>query len=1298
MPNGQKKSYQQFLEEFRAPAAIAPSPAPPQYPTPQYPPQEPAKEGWWAWLTRHAPWNIVRIDIWRGMQAADLREKYQKEHPELKPGQVEQLPEFRKEWARIYQTEVGKLAPAPTPEETREFEKLPFRQRMVYEAPYWGMAIGVSGLVPSATSLQAQLASRAHQVGKGATMARAAIQVLRPIAATERLQARALNSIISKLRPFKPEQAFKATTQYKNFLRIKPTLPISEQTRVEAVLRAAFQADLLGQRQMANAYRLAIFKQHPGILPETATAIPAPFIKAFPGWEKAGGVVTITAERWATITPANQDILLKALGVAKPTPGTVGTAWAALPATVRAILAGVPEPEAPPLVKAPTPEEEAEEMTAPMLEEILGRKITTLEELAAARDEYRRRLRGEGEGIPTAPPEPPRPPVPGVPGMEVPEELPEEEVVRRVREIELATTQRLLVELGGLAEVPPYIREGREPTVGDLSELKFGRPTPLELLTSQEYYVKKLGAGPLMAPLEIAKAEQSVISKIMERIIAKKVAQLSKEVKPKMWELLNTYEAPPAELTGKDREAFIWFRSLTQSMWRAENQVRALLGEEQIEYHQAYIRNIAISSARGMIEWPEFLPASLANRKGWKTRIVSAKVWNPMEMERLEKELAEALGIVYSKDLKQSLTSMVRIGLKEIFLTQPAKMFKQNVKELGDALPAKTWEYLDTYMRVSIKGQQTDFDKQMERVFRNSGLAGVINQLLASLGKPPLTRPLAAISRIMGRLVISGALGPRPDILIRNLFQNIQNIGLAGVTPTLKSFLPADEATTRLIDKSLYFALYHGFEELPIEAQAKLERAWLWLYGKTAVFNARQGMKAAYHHYKPYFTNPKHKDLGYQSPRRTGREPKGFLYPEEEEFLLMLMEYDSGVAQYVYSVLGMPGIYRHKTAAAALRLQSWWMNYFAKYWGEMLHRLGTGEVGYGFGPMKMNPLEPGVTPGVPPEPPDGITIEMPPESDEWRPRPKAPWRDRLNILLYMMLGGGVLTAMGYTRSFMFGVLPGRFAPSANILMGVYGYAVAYNEQQREVALKQMWEGIQMHVPGHLAYEDFKKAFTGEQPWSKVFFYTQEGWPPGLPTWGLPPLEATETIRTSQAKLGIALPITEEERTAATAEGRAPVAEIYELADARRDINRDIGMWGLFTYPLARLGEEQTKLGELIRNANDWIGRYERIPAELRLDFRKQYTDEAATAEAYLFMFGKVSSLQSPKGEGYKSWAVIQDLIKEYNIPLEAIPNYTAEASKQRAITPEQPTIPPAPPYQPPTGELGYEDWLEELRR
>ncbi|GAG98009.1 unnamed protein product, partial [marine sediment metagenome] len=183
-----------------------------------------------------------------------------------------------------------------------------------------------------------------------------------------------------------------------------------------------------------------------------------------------------------------------------------------------------------------------------------------------------------------------------------------------------------------------------------------------------------------------------------------------------------------------------------------------------------------------------------------------------------------------------------------------------------------------------------------------------------------------------------------------------------------------------------------------------------------------------------------------------------------------------------------------------------------------------------------------------------------------------------------------------------------------------------------------------------------------------------------------------------------LPITSEERKTAEAEGREPVAEIYELADARRDMNRDIGTWGLFVYPLAglvgRIPGIDIELGELVRNANDWIGRYERIPAELRLDFRKQYTDEAAEAEAYLFMFGKVGSLQSPKGKGYNSWDKIQDLMREYNIPPEAIPNYAAEASKQKAITweREEPAVPPTPPYEPPAGKPTYEEWIEEFRK
>ncbi|GAH02719.1 unnamed protein product, partial [marine sediment metagenome] len=287
----------------------------------------------------------------------------------------------------------------------------------------------------------------------------------------------------------------------------------------------------------------------------------------------------------------------------------------------------------------------------------------------------------------------------------------------------------------------------------------------------------------------------------------------------------------------------------------------------------------------------------------------------------------------------------------------------------------------------------------------------------------------------------------------------------------------------------------HGFEELPAETQRKLERAWLWLYGKTAVFNARQGMKAGYHHYNPYFEDRKHKD--FWSPQRLEAErrgiviPKGVRFPEEEELLLMLMEYDSGIAQYTYSVLGMPGIYRHKTFAAILRLQSWWMNHFAKFWPEMLHRAFTGKIGYDWGPIKMRPLVPGA-PGVPPDLPPEITQLVPPEDDEWRPDLKATWNDRYKVFLYILLGGAVLDSMGYTRSFGFGVLPGRFAPTANILIGTYKYAAAVNEGQREAALRQMFEGYQMHVPTHLTYEEFKRAFTGDQPWSKVFFYTREG--------------------------------------------------------------------------------------------------------------------------------------------------------------------------------------------------------------
>jgi len=507
-------------------------------------------------------------------------------------------------------------------------------------------------------------------------------------------------------------------------------------------------------------------------------------------------------------------------------------------------------------------------------------------------------------------------------------------------------------------------------------------------------------------------------------------------------------------------------------------------------------------------------------------------------------------------------------------------------------------------------------------------------------------------------------------LIIRNLFQHIQNFAFHGVVAPLKAMMPSPPALKELLKQSMFLLSYTGFEELPTNIQQKAERLALYPYGRSAVFNAMQAMKAAYWDYIKYIRNPEYgvkgQDLGWADPQRTYKEPNDFLYPSERQLLLRAMEFSAGASQYLYIGMGMPEIFRHKTFVPFTRLQSWWMNYFAKFLREAIHQAITGEVSF-FGRQP--------PPTVPPEP-TAVGGE-PPESI---PRhPKLPHRARLNLWKYIIWGGSVLTAAGYNRSYLLGVFPHWRSPPVQLAVGFYNYATARNENARSQALRQIhlsWQGL---VPGALGWQEFKDVWDGKKPLSRLFFYTSE-LPPHYPDWNIPPLQAVKVIKESQTKLGTIQPLTDEELKAAKAEGREPIGEIYKMPDARRDITAAVGMWGLLAYPVGQLAGEGAQLGVIIRDANSWISRYERIPTDpsgLRLNFRKQDTGEAAVAEAYLLMFGKVQSLQCPNGDGYLSAGIIQQLMAEYNIPPAAIPNYdkVLEALAKRPSVVPQPTRP-----------------------
>ena len=552
---------------------------------------------------------------------------------------------------------------------------------------------------------------------------------------------------------------------------------------------------------------------------------------------------------------------------------------------------------------------------------------------------------------------------------------------------------------------------------------------------------------------------------LKEKIGAKIKNKPTKAVQ-RMRDLLNKYEEPPKDLSPQEKQVFNWFRNLNRTILKGENEIRVKLGLEPIKYRKAYVRHTAESAAKEMLMGKYPFPEGL---KYWSQKIVGKKIFNPMEFQR---QLADDLEDYFTKDLAFATKSMLWTGLKEIHLNQPLRVFSEQLgvlsKDLSvyegltseeikrirevSVMPASTKKWLIDYVNQVIKGQQTFLDEEVNRIVTDTGIGGLFNKVLSPFGRTVGQKPITGIFQKTGRAIISGVMGWRPKQLIRNKFQLIQNLALYGIKANLKGFLPANEQIKKLLDKSIFLKSYTGFEELPANLQQRLEKLWLSPYQWTAVSNTSQSMKVAYWDTLELITDPKYKDLGWADPARTYKEAKGFLYPSEEEKLLKEMEFGAGITQYSYIPMGMPEIFRHKALIPLTRLQSWWMNYFSKFTREAIHRAVKGETIYGA---------------------------------------KLPWSRRLGYLRYLILGGSILTAMGYKKAFLLGVAPTYFSPAAQIAIGFYSYATASSDYERARAKKQMYYSWRAFIPGSLAWKDFNNVWSGKKPLESLFLYSEK---------------------------------------------------------------------------------------------------------------------------------------------------------------------------------------------------------------
>lgn len=597
----------------------------------------------------------------------------------------------------------------------------------------------------------------------------------------------------------------------------------------------------------------------------------------------------------------------------------------------------------------------------------------------------------------------------------------------------------------------------------------FKEPTPLAIITDPSFYAVQLGVKSLVEPLEKAKQDfdfeyrkaanalerQGVVidrvgkTTAKERILSK-VKNIPTRAREEIGRLLDKHEVAPADLGPEKTKIFNYFRGLSRTILKRQNEARTKLGWPTIPSRKAYQRRIATDIAREMLAGKYPFPEGV---KFWSGINTGEKIFNPMEFRR---KLEDDVFNLFTKDPVQASKAMMYTALKEIHLNQPLKFYKQQLNAVGKdmpeyknlsareraeldktmVLPASTRRWLTEYVNTSILGRQSWIDELVNNIVTKTGLKGVFDKILTPFGRTVGRKPITDFFRRVGRMQMAGVLGPRPRLILRNKFQLTQNLALYTNKANIRAFGPNNTELNALLDQSRFLRDYTGLEDLPVDIAGKIEKLWHSAFQWSARSNARQAMEVSYWDTKELIDNPIYKKHGWK-----------------REHLLKEMEFGASATQYHYTALGMPQIFRHKTLLPMTRLTSWWMNYFSKFHREAIHRGFTGRPSWAGS--------------------DGPTL---------------PWSRRLGWLRYVVFGGMILNTMGYTRSFLFGAAPTGWPPAMQFSWNAYLYTVSQNEQQKATAQKRMAQAAKTFIPGYIAFKDFEAVWTGRKDLSSLLFY------------------------------------------------------------------------------------------------------------------------------------------------------------------------------------------------------------------
>ncbi len=592
-------------------------------------------------------------------------------------------------------------------------------------------------------------------------------------------------------------------------------------------------------------------------------------------------------------------------------------------------------------------------------------------------------------------------------------------------------------------------------------------------LTPPEVYAETLGLGPLVRPIQQAKRSYDIELRGMVRQVetwgkewqklagegagTKIKAKAKQKPTPSMERLANlldTFEDPPHWLTDERKEIFNRFRNLTRILLARQNEVRARLGMELIKSRKAYIRYVIDHTSEavtnGAFEAPKNLPP-------WISRHIAKKIFNPMEKARV----SEAFSELFIKDPVYAFKAMLATGLKEVHLDEPLYYLTEHLKIYGEDIPTETHQWLNDYINLNVKGQMTSADRRANAMVTETVVGDALNLILKPFGRSITSRPVTNMMRFIGARQGEAVLGPRPKLMIRNLFQTVQNLAFSGIIPTLQGFGPTPAWMQPMLDRSQFLQVYEQefMETSHLSNLSKVQQAYHAGYRWTAISNAKRAKKTGIRSAVDLVLNERHAKHGWRSPRRTGNEPEGFFYPEEQALIDRESDWTAGAAQYQYDALGMPQLYRGKLVGGIFRLASWPMNHFFRFHREAIHRVIHGKPSWSDG---------------------SVTL---------------PLSRRLGLLRYLIIGGVVLNTLGYARSFLYGVPPSELPPTAQVIQHSSMYALHLaqgNKKQATYHKRRLGRALMTFIPAYYLSRDIKAVIDGTKHGWELFFYPPSG--------------------------------------------------------------------------------------------------------------------------------------------------------------------------------------------------------------